>query len=329
MRAVIIRAPGGPEQLVLADRPDPVPAPTEVLVAVAAAGVNRPDVLQRRGLYPPPPGVTDIPGLELAGRVVAVGDAVRRWRVGDTVCAIVAGGAYAERCVVPEGQCLPVPAGLSLVEAAALPEAALTVWGTLVERGALTAGQSVLVHGGSSGIGTMAIALATARGARVFATAGSAAKCAACETLGAEYAVNYHEEEFVAAVRARTDGRGVDVVLDIVGGAYTARNLDVLADDGRLVQVGVLGGSQATVSLMPILQKRLTVTGATLRPRAVAHKARLAREVERHVWPLVASGRVRPPVHAVFPLSEAAAAHALMESSAHIGKLVLQLQSRA
>ena len=327
MRAIIVRTPGGPEQLILADRPDPVPGPTEVLVAVAAAGVNRPDVLQRRGLYPPPPGVTDIPGLELAGRVVAVGDAVRRWRVGDPVCAIVAGGAYAERCVVPDGQCLPVPDGLTLVEAAALPEAALTVWGTLVERGALTAGQSVLVHGGSSGIGTMAIALASALGARVFATAGSAAKCAACDALGAEYAVNYHEEDFVAAVRARTEGRGVDVVLDIVGGAYTARNLDVLAEEGRLVQVGVLGGSQATVSLMPILQKRLTVTGATLRPRSVDHKARLAREVERHVWPLVASGRVRPPVHAVFPLAEAAAAHALMESSAHVGKLVLQLQS--
>ena len=327
MRAVAITQPGGPEVLGLVDRPMPACGPSEVLVRVAAAGVNRPDVMQRQGRYVPPPGVTDIPGLEIAGTAVAAGPDVTEWSTGDRVCALVAGGGYAEFCAAPAVQCLPVPDGLSLVEAAALPEVMFTVWSNVFERGRLTGGESILVHGGSSGIGTAAIQLAARLGARVFATAGSAEKCAACEALGAERCVNYREADFVAVTRELTGGRGVDVVLDMVAGDYLQRNIDVLAPDGRLVLIGQLGGYRSQINTIPILQKRLTITGSTLRARSVEEKGRLAREVRAHVWPLLASGAVRVVIHGRFPLAEAAEAHRLMESSAHVGKLVLLVES--
>jgi putative PIG3 family NAD(P)H quinone oxidoreductase len=323
MIAIEIRTPGGPEVLLPVERPQPVPAAGEVLISVAAAGVNRPDVMQRRGQYAPPPGASDIPGLEVAGRVDDVGSGVSDWRVGDHVCALVAGGGYASSCVAPAPQCLPVPAGMSLTSAAALPETFFTVWTNLFERGRLASGESVLVHGGSSGIGTTAIQLARAFGARVFATAGSAEKCAACERLGAEVAINYRDTDFVAVVQNSTGGRGVDVVLDMVGGEYVARNLDALAVDGRLVQIAVLGGPRAQINMLPILQRRLTVTGSTLRPRSVAEKGAIARALRARVWPLLESGAVAPVIHQTFPLEDAAGAHRLMESSQHIGKLVL------
>ena len=327
MRAVAIREPGGPDVLVVVERDRPQPGDGDVLIRVAAAGVNRPDVLQRLGRYAMPPGVTDIPGLEVAGTVVAVGGAVTEWAPGDLVCALIAGGGYAEYCVAPAVQCLPIPEGLTLAQAAALPEVMFTVWTNLFERGRLTAGESVLVHGGSSGIGTAAIQLARAYGSTVFATAGSDEKCRACEALGAVRCINYRTTDFVAAIREATDGRGVDVVLDMVAGDYMQRNLDALAADGRLVQIGQLGGSRAQISTAGLLQKRLTITGSTLRPRSVAEKGRLARAVREHVWPLVASGAVRVLVHATFPLEDAAGAHRVMESSGHIGKLVLLVQS--
>jgi NADPH:quinone reductase len=327
MRAIAIREPGGPDVLVPVERPTPEPGDGEVLIAVAAAGVNRPDVLQRQGRYTPPPGVTDIPGLEVAGAIIALGRGVTDWTVGDRVCALVAGGGYAEFCVAPAVQCLPIPDGLDLVQAAALPEVMFTVWTNVFERGRLAAGESLLVHGGSSGIGTAAIQLARARGATVFATAGSDEKCRACEALGATVCVNYRSTDFVAAVREATGGRGVDVVLDMVGGDYLQRNLDVLATDGRLVQIGQLGGYRSQINTIPILQKRLTITGSTLRPRSVEEKGRLARAVREHVWPLISSGAVRVLVHATFPLENAAGAHHVMESSAHVGKLVLLVQS--
>jgi putative PIG3 family NAD(P)H quinone oxidoreductase len=323
MIAIEIREPGGPEVLVPVERPAPVPAAGEVLIKVAAAGVNRPDVFQRLGRYPPPPGVTDIPGLEVSGIITAVAGGAGSFRVGDAVCALVAGGGYAEYCVAPVPQCLPAPRGLELVDAAAIPETFLTVWTNVFERGRLRAGESILVHGGSSGIGTTAIQLARSFGARVFATAGSADKCAACEQLGAERCINYREADFVAVVRELTSGRGVDVVLDMVGGAYFARNVDVLAAEGRLVEIATLQGAKAELNIQTIMQRRLTITGSTLRARPIADKGAIAASVHRHVWPLIESGAVKPIVYARFPLRDASAAHRVMESGAHIGKLVL------
>lgn len=323
MDVVEIREPGGPDVLVAGQRPVPVPGPHEVLIAVRAAGVNRPDVFQRMGRYAPPPGASDLPGLEVAGDVVACGRDVVRWRVGDQVCALLAGGGYAAYAVAPEGQCLPQPAALSPVEAAAIPETFFTVWSNVVERGRLAPGETLLVHGGSSGIGTTAIQMAAHRGATVFATAGTPDKCAACEALGATRAVNYRDDDFVTVIREATDGRGVDVILDMVGGDYVARNLSLLAEDGRLVQIAVLQGAKATVDASLVMRRRLTFTGSTLRPRSIEEKARLAAALEREVWPLLSAGTIRPQVFATWPLAQAAQAHAVMESSAHIGKLVL------
>jgi putative PIG3 family NAD(P)H quinone oxidoreductase len=294
-----------------------------VLVRVAAAGLNRPDLLQREGKYPPPPGASDIPGLEVAGEVAAVGADAAPWREGDAVCALVAGGGYAEYCLVPAPQCLPIPRGLGVVAAAALPETLFTVWTNAFERGRLAPGETLLVHGGSSGIGTTAIQLGRAFGARVFATAGTAAKCAACERLGAERAVNYRQEDFVAAVRSLTGGRGVDVILDMVGGSYLPRNVDCLAREGRLVLIALIGGPRAEVDLRPVLQGWLTITGSTLRPRSIEEKGRIARALRERVWPLLEAGTVAPVIHATFPLAEAASAHRLLESGAHVGKIVL------
>jgi putative PIG3 family NAD(P)H quinone oxidoreductase len=310
----------------LVERPDPAPGAGEVLIRVVAAGVNRPDVLQRSGQYPPPPGASDLPGLEVSGRIEAVGAGVDRWRVGAEVCALVAGGGYASLCVAPEPQCLPVPAGLDLRSAAALPETCFTVWTNVCDRGRLRAGETVLVHGGSSGIGTTAIQLAAARGARVFVTAGSDEKCRACEALGAARAVNYRQTDFVEAVRELTGGRGVDLVLDIVGGHYLARNLACLATDGRLVQIGLMGGAaRAELDLRRVLARRLTITGSTLRPRSVAEKGQIAEALLREVWPLVERGAVKPIVYRTFPLARAADAHRLMESSEHVGKILLTI----
>jgi NADPH2:quinone reductase len=323
MTAIGIREPGGPEVLVPESRPVPRPGPEELLVRVAAAGVNRPDVLQRQGGYPPPPGAPDIPGLEIAGDVVAAGRAVTRFTVGDRVCALVAGGVYADYAVVHEDNALPIPAGLSVVEAAALPETFFTVWTNVFERGRLAAGETLLVHGGSSGIGTTAIMLAKSFGATVIATAGSAGKCEACRALGADVAVNYREEDFVAATKAATGGKGADLILDMVGGGYVQRNFEAAAVEGRIVQIAFLEGAKVTLDLTRLMLKRLTFTGSTLRSRSVAEKAAIARQLEDRVWPLLAEGRLRPVIHATLPLAEAAEAHALMESSAHIGKIVL------
>jgi NADPH2:quinone reductase len=323
MIAIEIREPGEPDVLVPVERPNLSPGPGEVLIKVRAAGVNRPDVMQRRGRYPPPPGASDIPGLEVAGTVEAVGDGVSGWSSGDKICALVAGGGYAEFCLAPSPQCLPIPRGMDIVAAAAVPETFFTVWTNVFERGKLKAGESILIHGGSSGIGTTAIQLARAFEARVFATAGSSDKCAACERLGAERCINYRETDFVEAIRELTGGAGVNVVLDIVGGPYVPKNLDVLAVEGRLVQIGVLGGAKTELNVAVIMQKRLIVTGSTLRARAIADKAAIAAAVREHVWPLLESGAVKPLIYATFPLRDAAAAHRLMESSAHIGKIVL------
>ena len=322
MIAVEITHPGGPDVLVAAERPVPSPGPADVLIRVAAAGVNRPDVMQRMGHYPPPPGASDIPGLEVAGTIAEVGADAGTWRPGDRVCALVAGGGYAEYCVAPAPQCLPVPRDMDVVHAAAIPETFFTVWVNLFERGRLQAGESVLIHGGSSGIGTTAIQLARARGSRVFATAGTADKCAACERLGAERAFNYHETDFVAAAREATGGRGVDVVLDMVGGDYLPRNLDVLATDGRLVQIAVLGGVKATLNLITMMQRRLTLTGSTLRAPSRRQGHDCGAPARERV-PLLDAGSVRPVIHATFPLARAADAHRVMESGVHIGKLVL------
>jgi len=293
------------------------------LVKVAAAGVNRPDVSQRQGKYPPPPGASDIPGLEIAGTIVQTAGDVGDWRAGDRVCALVSGGGYAEYCAVPAPQCLPAPRGFSDAEAAAIPETFFTVWTNVFERGRLMEGESFLVQGGSSGIGTTAIQLAHARGARVFATAGSSEKCAACERLGAERAINYHEEDFVAVVRDATGGRGVDVILDMVGGDYVPRHIELLAAEGRLVQIATLGGAKAQIFLPAIMQRRLTITGSTLRARSIAEKGAIAAALRAAVWPMLDAGRVRPVVFKTFALSDAAEAHRLMESGAHIGKIVL------
>jgi NADPH2:quinone reductase len=326
MTAIEIAEPGGPGVLRPCTRPMPVAGPGQILVAVAAAGVNRPDVLQRQGLYPPPKGASDIPGLEIAGSVVGLGEGVSDFHFGDMVAALVPGGGYAEYCIADEGSALPVPKGVSPVEAAALPETVFTVWTNLFERAALRRGETLLVHGGSSGIGTTAIQLATAFGVTVYATAGTAEKCVACEKLGAARAVNYREEDFLAVLREETGGKGVDVILDMVGGSYVQKNIDLLAPDGRLVNIAFLQGSRAEVNLLPVMLKRLTLTGSTLRARPVAEKARLASEVRRHVWPLVESGRVRPVIDSTFPLEEAAKAHERMDSGGHIGKIVLVTQ---
>ncbi|MEA2948460.1 MAG: hypothetical protein QOI40_3790 [Alphaproteobacteria bacterium] len=323
MTVIAIRAPGGPEVLVPEQRPLPQLAPGEVLVKVAAAGVNRPDVMQRRGLYPPPKGATDIPGLEIAGEVVALGTAVTRWKLGDKVMALVVGGGYAEYCPAHESHALPIPPGLTAVEAAAVPETFFTVWHNTFERGRLRTGETLLVHGGSSGIGTTAIQLAKAFGARVVTTAGSDEKCAACRRLGADVAVNYKSEDFVAATKAATDGKGADVVLDMVGGDYIARNYEAAAVEGRIVQIAFQASSKATVDFQRILLKRLTHTGSTLRSRSIPDKGAIARAVEEHVLPLIAAGKAKPLIDSTFPLAQAAAAHARMESSAHIGKIVL------
>ena len=323
MIAIEIRAPGEPDVLVPVERPMPAPGSGELVIKVAAAGVNRPDVMQRRGKYPPPPGASDIPGLEVAGTVDQIGPEVTGWKVGDAVCALVSGGGYAEYCVAPAPQCLPVLRGLDLVSAAAIPETFFTVWTNVFDRGRLAAGESILIHGGSSGIGTTAIQLARARGARVFATAGSAAKCAACETLGAERVINYKETDFLEAVRTSTGGRGVDVVLDMVGGKYFARNIDALAMEGRLVEIATLHGATAEITIPTIMQRRLTITGSTLRARSVAEKGVIARAVYTHVWPLLESGAVKPVIYQTFPLADAAGAHRVLEAGAHIGKVVL------
>ena len=323
MRAIEISQPGEPDVLVIVERPKPLPAAGEVLIKVAAAGVNRPDIFQRRGRYPPPPGASDIPGLEVSGVIESLGADAGDWRVGDLVCALVTGGGYAEYCVAPAPQCLPVPRGMTTVTAAALPETFFTVWTNVFQRGRLQPGESILVHGGSSGIGTTAIQLAKAKGARVFATAGSAEKCAACIKLGADVAVDYSKDDFVAAVKAATGGRGADVILDMVGGPYIERNYAAAAMDGRIVQIAFLQGAKANIDLRPIMMKRLTHTGSTLRPRPVADKGVIAAALREQVWPLLASGAIAPVVHATFPLAEAAEAHRVMESSVHIGKLLL------
>jgi putative PIG3 family NAD(P)H quinone oxidoreductase len=323
MTAIEIAAPGGPEQLIPARRPLPRPGPGEVLVRVAAAGVNRPDVMQRQGKYPPPPGASDIPGLEIAGEIVEVGPSVSGLTVGDRVAALLAGGGYASYAVAAAELCLPVPPGLSMVEAAALPETFFTVWTNLFDRGGLKAGETVLIHGGTSGIGTTAIQLAAAWGARVFATAGSEAKARACERFGAARGIDYRDEDFVEVTRRETAGNGVDVILDIVGASYFARNLEAAGVEGRLVVIALLGGARTEINLNTILIKRLTLTGSTLRSRSVPQKAAVAEAVRRNVWPLLSAGKVRPVIHATFPLAEASAAQRLMETSTHIGKIVL------
>jgi putative PIG3 family NAD(P)H quinone oxidoreductase len=320
---IAIRAPGGPEVLVPQRQPMPRLAEGEVLVKVAAAGVNRPDVMQRMGLYPPPPGATEIPGLEIAGEVAALGPGAKRWKLGDKVMALVVGGGYADYCPAHESHCLPVPSGLSMTEAAAVPETFFTVWHNTFERGRLRSGETLLVHGGSSGIGTAAIQLAKAFGAKVITTAGSAEKCAACRSLGADVAVNYKSEDFVAATKTATGGKGADVVLDMVGGDYIERNYEAAAIEGRIVQIAFQGSPKSTVDFRRIMLKRLTHTGSTLRARSVPDKGAIARAVEQQVLPLIAARKVKPLIDSTFPLAQAAAAHAKMESSAHIGKIVL------
>jgi NADPH2:quinone reductase len=328
MRVVEISQFGPPEVLTLTERPDPFPAAGEMLIDVAAAGVNRPDVIQRYGKYPPPPGASDIPGLEVAGVVAALGPGVTGWSIGDEVCALLAGGGYADRAVAPQEQCLPIPRGLTAIQAAALPETFFTVWTNVFQRGKLQAGESILIHGGSSGIGTTAIQLAKAFGARVLATAGSDDKCDAIRKLGAEHAFNYRTTDWVAEGKRVTDGRGVNLILDIVGGDYIARNLDLLSVEGRLVQIAFLKSAKAEVDFSVLMRKRCTLTGSTLRPRSPAEKGVIARELHEHVWPLLAQGVVAPVIHQVFPIAQAAEAHRLMESSTHIGKLVLDCRRR-
>lgn len=323
-RVVEITAPGTPDVLQVRTRPLPMPQRGEVLIKVAAAGVNRPDVLQRMGKYPVPPGASDLPGLEVAGTVAQVGEGVAEWKVGDGVCALTPGGGYAEYCIAPASNGLPIPKGLDFVQAASLPETYFTVWSNVFDRGGLKPGETFLVQGGSSGIGVAAIQLVHAMGHRVFATAGSAEKCAACESLGAERAINYRTEDFAAVVKEATGGKGVDVILDMVAGEYVPREMKALADDGRVVLIATLGGSKATIDLMEVLRRRLHLTGSTLRPRSVEFKAGIARALREKVWPLFEAGRIKPIIHATFPLAEAARAHELMESGTHIGKIVLK-----
>jgi NADPH:quinone reductase len=322
MTAIGIKAAGGPDMLVSEQRPAPVPGAGEILVKVAAAGVNRPDVMQRMGLYPPPPGAPDIPGLEIAGEVAALGADVKRWKLGDRVMALVVGGGYAEYCIAYESHALPI-SGLSMIEAAAVPETFFTVWHNAFERGGLKKGETLLIHGGSSGIGTTAIQLAKAFGARVITTAGSQEKCDACRNLGADVAINYKTEDFVAATKAATGDKGAELIVDMVGGEYIARNYEAAAVEGRIVQIAFQGSPKSTVDFRRIMLKRLHHTGSTLRARSVADKGAIARAVEDNVLPLIAAGKVKPVIYKTFPLGDAAAAHALMETSAHIGKIVL------
>ena len=322
-RVIEITTPGKPEVLQVRTRDVPVPKAGEVLIRVAAAGVNRPDVLQRLGKYPVPPGASDLPGLEVAGTIARLGEGVREWKVGDKVCALTPGGGYAEHCIAPASNCLPIPEGLDFVQAASLPETYFTVWSNVFDRGALKPGETFLVQGGSSGIGVAAIQIVRAMGNRVFATAGSAEKCAACEKLGAERAINYKTEDFTEVVKTLTGGAGVNVILDMVAGDYVPREMKALADDGRIVLIATLSGSKAAVDLMEVLRRRLTLTGSTLRPRSVEFKAAIARSLREKVWPLLESGKIKPVIHATFPLEEAAKAHEMMEGGEHIGKIVL------
>src|SRR5262245_46267606 len=323
MIAVTITAPGGPDVLKAAELPTPKPVAGQVLVKVAAAGVNRPDVAQRMGVYPPPPEHSPLPGLEIAGEVVEAGSGVTRWKAGDKVCALVNGGGYAQYCIAEETSALPIPAGLDMTQAGAVPETVFTVWNNVFERGGLRAGEWFLVHGGTSGIGTTAIQLAKAFGARVLATAGSADKCKACVDLGADCAINYKTEDFVAAAKDATGGKGVDVILDMVGGDYVEKNIIAAADDGRVVQIATLGGADVKINIARLMMKRITLTGSTLRPRTREVKAGFARALESKVWPLIAAGKVKVVMDSTFPLAEAAAAHRRLESSQHIGKIVL------
>lgn len=326
MRAIAMTASGGPEVLVETRRPDPVAAAGEMLVRVSASGINRPDVLQRKGAYAPPPGASDLPGLEIAGTIIG-GDATELaaagFKLGDRVCALVAGGGYAELCCAPIAQCLPSPKGLSDIEAASLPETFFTVWSNVYDRGHLQAGETLLVQGGSSGIGVTAIQLAKAMGSKVLVTAGSDKKVAACVALGADVGINYKTQDFVAEVKAATGGRGADVVLDMVAGDYVAREIQCVADDGRIVIIAVQGGVQSGFNAGELLRRRLLITGSTLRPRPVAFKAAIAKALRQHVWPLIEAGRIKPVIHSVFPAAQAAQAHALMESGEHVGKIVL------
>lgn len=326
-RVVEITAPGGPEVLHVRSREVPAPKAGEVLIAVAAAGVNRPDVLQRMGRYPVPPGASDLPGLEVAGTIAALGAGVTQWKKGDRVCALTPGGGYAEHCIAPASSCLPVPKGLDFVQAASLPETYFTVWSNVFDRGALKPGETFLVQGGSSGIGVAAIQMVHALGHRVFATAGTPEKCAACEKLGAERAVNYKTEDFVEVVKSLTNGKGVDVILDMVAGDYVPREMKALADEGRIVLIAFLGGSKATLDFNEILRRRLVLTGSTLRPRSVEFKAAIAQALRENVWPLLEAGTMKPVIHATFPLAEAAKAHAMLEAGEHIGKIVLTVAS--
>lgn len=326
MRAVEITRPGAPDVLKPGSRPVPQPKAGEVLVKVAAAGVNRPDVLQRTGNYPAPAGASDIPGLEIAGTVAALGEGASGWKHGDALCALVQGGGYAEYCTAPAPQCLPLPRGLSMAEAASLPETYFTVWTNVFDRAALKPGESFLVQGGSSGIGVAAIQMAKAFGHKVFATAGSVEKCEACTKLGADRAINYRTEDFVEIVKRDTGGRGVDVILDMVGGDYVPRELKALADEGRIVMIAFLGGARTQLDLGELMRRRLTLTGSTLRPRPIEFKGAIARSLREKVWPLIESGKIRPVIYRTFALGEAAQAHALMESGAHIGKIVLSVE---
>ncbi|PTQ98055.1 NADPH2:quinone reductase [Mucilaginibacter yixingensis] len=324
MKAIIITQPGGPEVLQPTERPQPTPAAGEVLIKVHAAGVNRPDISQRKGHYPPPVWtVQDIPGLEVAGEVVALGDHVSRWHIGDKVCALVTGGGYAEYCTAPEGQCLPLPDGLNMIEAASLPETFFTVWSNVFDRAHLQPSETLLIHGGSSGIGVAAIQMATALGSKVYATAGSDDKCRFCVQLGAGAAINYKTQNFKQEIARLTNGQGVDVILDMVGGDYTPDNLASLAPEGRLVMINTMKGSKVNVDLSPVMQKRLTITGSTLRPRDTAFKSAVARKLETHIWPLIASRQIKPIIYKTFPAEKAGMAHTLMESSEHIGKIIL------
>lgn len=327
MNAIIITQPGAPEVLQIAERPIPQFTADEVLVKVEAAGVNRPDVAQRKGHYPPPVGAPqDIPGLEIAGIITEIGSNVTRFKVGDKVCALVAGGGYAEYCNVPEGQCLPIPDNLTFIEAASLPETFFTVWSNVFDRGRLQPGESLLIHGGSSGIGVTAIQMAKAMGSLVYVTAGTDEKCKFCEELGATKAINYKTEDFVAVLKEITNNKGVNVILDMVGGNYTPRNLQILADDGRLVMINMMEGKDTQIDLSVILRKRLTITGSALRARDVGFKADIAASLQKNIWPLIASGQIKSVVNAIFPASQAAQAHALMESSKHIGKIILSFE---
>jgi NADPH2:quinone reductase len=327
MKAVVITHPGGPEVLQLEERPKPSFGPNEVLVKVVAAGINRPDVFQRKGNYPPPAGAPqDIPGLEVAGTVAEVGTSVSRWKVGDKVCALITGGGYAEYCNVPEGQCLPVPGNLTFSEAASLPETFFTVWTNVFDRGKLQAGESLLVHGGSSGIGVAAIQMATVMGSTVYVTAGSDEKCKFCEDLGAAKAINYNMEDFTTVIAQLTNNKGVNVILDMIGGNYTPGNIQSLAEEGRLVMINTMKGKDVQVDLGQVMRKRLIITGSMLRSREISFKAAIAQNLERYIWPLLASGKIKPVIHSVFPAAKAAEAHQLMENGEHMGKIVLSFE---